>query len=199
MNTKPTSIAIHCIAAGAILGGLLDTGLGSILPCAPWPVPTGTNFGIVIGIATGALGFALIRAGMKIGGYTALKNQTIHRLIHKSTLFIIACSIMGGVIGFTSAKRDIADRPMAQLREAYRDIDKGYVSKDEGKKFVEKAKLAIRQASDIPRERRNIRVFAASFALIGSGLSALFLMLIILQKRITKTIKERGIPLVNKG
>jgi hypothetical protein len=66
---------------------------------------------------------------MKIGGYTALKNQTIHRLIHKSTLFIIACSVMGGFIGFTSAKRDIADRPMAQLREAYRDIDKGYVSK----------------------------------------------------------------------
>ena len=199
MNTKPTSIAIHCIAAGAILGGLLDTGLGSILPCAPWPTPTGTNFGIGIGIAAGALGFALIRAGMKIGSYAALKTQTIHRLIHTSTLFIIACSVMGGVIGFTSAKRDIADRPMAQLREAYRDIDKGYVSKDEGKKFVEQAKLAIRLASDIPREHRNIRVFAASFALIGSALSAIFLMLIVLQKRIAKTLKERGIPLVNKG
>ncbi len=199
MNTKPTSIAIHCILIGAVLGGILDSGIGAILPCAPWPVPLGTNFGILIGMAAGGLGFALIRAGMRIGGYTALKNLTIHRLIHKATLFIVACSIMGGVIGFTSAKRDIADRPMAQLREAYRDIDKGYVSKDEGKKFVEKAKLAIRQASDVPRERRNIRVFAASFALIGTGLSALFLMLIILQKRITKTIKERGIPLVNKG
>lgn len=199
MNTKPTSIAIHCILVGAVLGGILDIGIGAVLPCAPWPVPLGTNFGILIGMAAGGLGFALIRAGMKIGGYTALKNQTIHRLIHKATLFIVACSIMGGVIGFTSAKRDIADRPMAQLREAYRDIDKGYVSKDEGKKFVEKAKLAIRQASDVPRERRNIRVFAASFALIGTALSALFLMLIILQKRITKTIKERGIPLVNKG
>jgi hypothetical protein len=199
MNTKPTSIAIHCILAGAVLGGILDSGIGAILPCTPWPVPLGTNFGILIGIAAGALGFALIRAGMKIGKYADLKNQTIHRLIHKATLFIFACSIMGGVIGFTSAKRDIADRPMAQLREAYRDIDKGYVSKEEGKKFVEKAKLAIRQASDVPRERRNIRVFAASFALIGTALSSLILMLIVLQKRIAKTIKERGIPLVNKG
>lgn len=199
MNNKPTTIAIHCIAAGAILGGLLDTGMGMLFPCAPWPTPLGTGFGVVIGVVSGGLGFALIRAGMKIGGYTDLKNQTIHRLIHKATLFIIACSIMGGVIGFTSAKRDIADRPMAQLREAYRDIDKGYVSKDEGVKFVEKAKRAIRQASDIPRERRNIRVFAASFALIGTALSGLFLMLIVLQKRIRKTIKERGIPLVNKG
>ena len=197
MNTKPTSIAIHCILAGAILGGLLDTGMGMLLPCAPWPVPLGTSFGFVIGSVTGGLGFALIQAGMKIGGYAPLKNQTIHRLIHKATLFIVVCSIMGGVIGFTSAKRDIADRPMAQLREAYRDIDKGYVSKDEGKKFVEKAKRAIRLASDVPRERRNIRVFAASFALIGTALSGLFLMLIVLQKRIRKTVKERGIPLVN--
>lgn len=199
MNTKPTSIAIHCIAAGALLGGILDTGMGSILPCAPWPTPLGTGFGAVIGSAAGGLGYALILAGMKIGGYTDLKNQTIHRLIHKASLFIIACSIMGAVIGFVSAKRDIADRPMTQLREAYRDIDKGYVSKDEGKKFVDKAKVAIRLASDVPRERRNIRVFTASFALIGAGLSGLFLMLIIVQKRITKTLKERGIPLVNKG
>jgi hypothetical protein len=199
MNTKLTSIAFHCIAAGALLGGILDTGIGTILPCAPWPTPLGTGFGIAIGIAAGALGFGLIRAGMKIGGYTDLQNQTIHRLIHKASLFIIACSIIGGVIGFTSAKRDIADRPMAQLREAYRDIDKGFVSKGEGKKFVERAKVAIRLASDVPRERRNIRAFAASFALIGAGLSGFFLMLIILQKRITKTLKERGIPLVNKG
>ena len=199
MNTKPTSIVIHCLVAGALLGGILDTGLGSILPCAPWPTPLGTGFGTVIGSAAGGLGYALILAGMKIGGYTDLKNQTIHRLIYKASLFIIACSIIGGVIGFISAKRDIADRPMAQLREAYRDIDKGYVSKDEGKKFVDKAKVAIRLASDVPRERRNIRVFAASFALIGAGLSGLFLMLIIVQKRITKTLKERGIPLVNKG
>jgi hypothetical protein len=198
MNNKPTFIAIHCTVAGAILGGILDTGMGMLLPCEPWPTPLGTGYGFVIGAAAGGLGFALIRAGMKIGGYAALKNQTIHRLIHTATLFIVVCSIMGGVIGFTSAKRDIADRPMAQLREAYRDIDKGYVSKDEGKKFVEKAKRAIRLASDIPRERRNIRVFAASFALIGSGLSGLFLMLIVLQKRIRKTVKERGIPLVNK-
>jgi len=191
MNTKPTSIVIHCLVAGALLGGILDTGLGSILPCAPWPTPLGTGFGTVIGSAAGGLGYALILAGMKIGNYTDL--------IYKASAFIIACSIMGSVIGFISAKRDIADRPMAQLREAYRDIDKGYVSKDEGKKFVDKAKVAIRLASDVPRERRNIRVFAASFALIGAGLSGLFLMLIIVQKRITKTLKERGIPLVNKG
>ena len=122
MNTKPTSIVIHCLVAGALLGGILDTGLGSILPCAPWPTPLGTGFGTLIGSAAGGLGYALILAGMKIGNYTDLKNKTIHRLIYKASLFIIACSIMGGVIGFISAKRDIADRPMAQLREAYRDI-----------------------------------------------------------------------------
>jgi uncharacterized protein YneF (UPF0154 family) len=99
MNNKPTFIAIHCTVAGAILGGILDTGMGMLLPCEPWPTPLGTGYGFVIGAAAGGLGFALIRAGMTIGGYAALKNQTIHRLIHTATLFIVVCSIMGGVIG----------------------------------------------------------------------------------------------------
>ena len=81
MNTKPTSIVIHCLVAGALLGGILDTGMGSILPSAPWPAPLGTGFGTVIGSAVGVNGFIEV---LLISFVLAVINLGIRMLeIHK--------------------------------------------------------------------------------------------------------------------
>lgn len=193
MNKTTRLVALLCLAHGIALGGFLDIGLARVLPSAPWPPPPASGFGIIIGAGIALGTFLLLKKSIEHGSYKQVQPARVNVILHQGVTFVLTCALIGGFIGFSSAKRDIADRPMAQLREARRDVDKGFVTKIDGQKFILKAQEKIVSAKDPAREHRNMRVFASTFAIIGTVIAAVFVSLIILQERIKTTLAAQGI------